>query len=298
LVEKLCFQKYDQLTFFITTETDLSPKLSTQLSTMYKIPQLSPPPRREEPSGQHSETSPFRHYGLQGPPQRKLSSVRIAADPQSRPRPDPPTIASLRRKQSGISVLSFYTSASSEYRTTTDSTPAAWDDMEQASMTRISEGAWSDEHDTSQHNRNPRGFQNSNKVEPVQASSGARKDPATTPPPSLLPTRTDLPVTKLRAFWKRCLRYQTLKIMQILLAFYVGFLTYADIGPPGGLRDQETGFIVDQASEERTERGVILVNGVERAIVADTSFQVVCIGITRMSAFFMYPGTAIFVSLY
>ena len=86
------------------------------------------------------------------------------------------------------------------------------------------------------------------------------------------------------------MRYKAIKILQVILAFYVGFLTYADIGPPGGLRDQETGLIVDQASEERTARGLILVNGHVRPIVATTMFQVVCIGITRMSAFFMYPG--------
>jgi hypothetical protein len=106
------------------------------------------------------------------------------------------------------------------------------------------------------------------------------------------------PHTKLRVFWKRCRRYKTLKLMQILLAIYVGFLTYADIDLPGGLRDQETGLIIDQASEERTEQGVMLVNRTERAIVATNSFQVICIGITRMSAFFMYPGKAfVFTSL-
>ena len=86
------------------------------------------------------------------------------------------------------------------------------------------------------------------------------------------------------------LQYQKLKLLQCLLAFYVGFLTYANIGPPGGLRDQETGLIVDQASSERKARGLILVNGSERPIVAATFFQVCCIGITRCSAFFMYPG--------
>ena len=81
-------------------------------------------------------------------------------------------------------------------------------------------------------------------------------------------------------------------MLQILLAFYVGFLTYANIGPPGGLRDTETGLIVDRASSERTAQGLILVNGTERPIVAATFFQVCCIGITRCSAFFMYPGTS------
>jgi hypothetical protein len=86
------------------------------------------------------------------------------------------------------------------------------------------------------------------------------------------------------------MRFKALKLAQVLLALYVGILTYADMGPPGGLRDTETGLIVDQESTERTAMGLILVNGTERAIVGVTQFQVVCIGITRMSAFFMYPG--------
>jgi hypothetical protein len=77
-------------------------------------------------------------------------------------------------------------------------------------------------------------------------------------------------------------RYKALKLAQVLLAVYIGILTYADIGPPGGLRDTETGLIIDQASPERTALGLILVNGTERAIVGATYFQVVCVGITRM----------------
>ena len=77
-------------------------------------------------------------------------------------------------------------------------------------------------------------------------------------------------------------RYKAIKLAQVLLAVYIGVLTYADIGPPGGLRDTETGLIIDQASPERTARGLILVNGTERAIVGATYFQVVCVGITRM----------------
>jgi hypothetical protein len=87
------------------------------------------------------------------------------------------------------------------------------------------------------------------------------------------------------------LKYKMIKLLQCLLAVYIGILTYADIGPPGGLRDAETGLIIDQTSNHRTEHGLILVNGSERPIAATTFFQVVCIGITRMSAFFMYPGT-------
>ena len=106
---------------------------------------------------------------------------------------------------------------------------------------------------------------------------------------------TPVPISSRIGYYARSalrwlMRYKAIKVLQVILAFYVGFLTYADIGPPGGLRDQETGLIVDQASEERTAKGLILVNGYVRPIVATTTFQVVCIGITRMSAFFMYPG--------
>jgi hypothetical protein len=181
--------------------TDLSPKLSTLLLMMYKISQFSPP-RREESSGHHSETIPFQTSSRR----LGLSSVRIAAEPQSRPRPDPPPIASLRRQKSEISVLSFYTSASSEYRTNPDSRAVAWDDMEQASMTQIPEDTWTIEHETSQQNMKPKESKMDNKAKPIQASPAARKHPTTTPPPSAV---TALPATQLRAFWKRCLRYQT-----------------------------------------------------------------------------------------
>jgi hypothetical protein len=59
----------------------------------------------------------------------------------------------------------------------------------------------------------------------------------------------------------------------------------------GGFVDPDVGFIIDPNSPERTEAGVILTRGVERAIVASNNFQMVCLGITRVSAFFMYPGT-------
>ena len=89
---------------------------------------------------------------------------------------------------------------------------------------------------------------------------------------------------------KEMMRFRALKIAQLLLMTYILILTFADIGPPGGLRDTETGLIVDPTSPERTARGVILLKGTERAIVGATTFQVVCIGIARASAWLMYPG--------
>ena len=104
---------------------------------------------------------------------------------------------------------------------------------------------------------------------------------------------TDKARYRLRSAFKELMRFRALKLSQLLLAFYILFLTFADIGPPGGLRDTETGLIVDQASAEKTEKGLILVNGTERAIVGATKFQVACIGIARASAWIMYPGKCI-----
>ena len=95
---------------------------------------------------------------------------------------------------------------------------------------------------------------------------------------------------KRRSFLKTLLHFKVLKCAQVLLAVYICILTFANIGPPGGLRDPQSGLIVDKASQERTEKGLILVHGTLRAIVADTKFQVACIGIARISAWFMYPS--------
>jgi hypothetical protein len=95
---------------------------------------------------------------------------------------------------------------------------------------------------------------------------------------------------RTRSAVKEMVRFKVLKMTQAIFACYILFLTFADIGPPGGLRETDTGFIVDQASPDRTERGLILVNGTERAIVGATLFQVACVGIARASAWIMYPG--------
>ena len=95
---------------------------------------------------------------------------------------------------------------------------------------------------------------------------------------------------RMRQFLKELLRFKTLKIWQILLSIYIIVLTFAYIAPPVGLRDPKTGFIVDLTSAELTKAGLILNKGVERAIVADSRFQLVCFGISRFTAFFMYPG--------
>ena len=85
---------------------------------------------------------------------------------------------------------------------------------------------------------------------------------------------------------EKVFRHSGLKLLQVAMAVYIGILTLRY----GSIRNRETGLIVDPTSETRTGRGVILMNGIERAIVADSTFQVICLAITRMSAFFMYPG--------
>jgi len=96
---------------------------------------------------------------------------------------------------------------------------------------------------------------------------------------------------RMRSFKLTMLRFKWLKLTQLLFATYIGILTFVNMGPPGGLRDTETGSIVDKASPERTANGLILVNGTERAIVAASLTQVACIGVARLSAWLMYPGT-------
>lgn len=118
------------------------------------------------------------------------------------------------------------------------------------------------------------------------------------PRPKTLPPATD---SRLGAFFKSIRgiprayfkQYGALKIAAILLAAYIALFSYAPVGAlgsAGGFVDPDVGFIIDPNSPERTEAGVILTRGVERAIVASNNFQMVCLGITRVSAFFMYPA--------
>ena len=118
--------------------------------------------------------------------------------------------------------------------------------------------------------------------------------------------------------------YGMLKLISILLAIYIAIWSYAPVGTfgtTGGFvtrKDSSAwpawldqsglhlpGYIIDVKSEERNKRGVILTpgsisgplawwnpseKGSERAIVADDTLQMICLGITRISAFFMYPS--------
>jgi hypothetical protein len=96
---------------------------------------------------------------------------------------------------------------------------------------------------------------------------------------------------KIRSSFKQ---YGALKIASLVMAGYIALFSYATVGTfgyAGGFIDPDVGYIIDPNSAERTKAGVILTRTVERAIVADNDFQMVCLGITRVSAFFMYPCT-------
>lgn len=90
---------------------------------------------------------------------------------------------------------------------------------------------------------------------------------------------------RVRCFLRSLLHFPALKLFQVICAAFICVMTLK-----GGLLDSETEVVIDKESEERTEAGVILVNGTQRAIVGETDFQVICILIARLSAWFMYPS--------
>lgn len=99
---------------------------------------------------------------------------------------------------------------------------------------------------------------------------------------------------RFRVINKEVFRFKTLKLFQVLFAVYIAILTFADMGPPDGLRQEGTGYLVDEASPERTDQGIIRLAGSDRAIVALSTVQVACVGLARISAWFMYPSKSHF----
>jgi len=91
---------------------------------------------------------------------------------------------------------------------------------------------------------------------------------------------------KLRAVGQKLNHYKAMKCIQICCAIYIAVFTLA---PIGGLRVRG-GTIIDPASDERTRRGVFLVEGNLRAIICQNTLQLVFIGVTRISAYMMYPA--------
>ncbi|KAL7529886.1 hypothetical protein ACHAXR_003208, partial [Thalassiosira sp. AJA248-18] len=85
---------------------------------------------------------------------------------------------------------------------------------------------------------------------------------------------------KIQPFWK-------IIIAQIICVIYIIVLTFAT--PPVGIKDPTSNNIIDLASDENTNNGVIYVNGSYRPVVAIGFWQKFCLAMSRMSAFSMYP---------
>jgi hypothetical protein len=58
---------------------------------------------------------------------------------------------------------------------------------------------------------------------------------------------------------------------------------------PIGVVDPATRRIIDTRNATNTANGVILINGDYRPIVAESQFQMFCLGVSRISAFSLYP---------
>jgi hypothetical protein len=88
---------------------------------------------------------------------------------------------------------------------------------------------------------------------------------------------------KIRACFKQ--HGAALKIASLVMAGHIALFsccTVGTLGHAGGFVDPDNGHIIDAASPERTAAGVILTRTVERAIVAENDFQLVCLGITHL----------------
>jgi predicted ferric reductase len=92
--------------------------------------------------------------------------------------------------------------------------------------------------------------------------------------------------------------FKCVKLCQLLCGMYILIVTFTDVGTLGifgGAMDPASGFIIDPNSQENTNAGIIqyshLNKVVSRAIVANSLFQQILLGISRFSAFSMYPAT-------
>uniref|UniRef100_A0A7S2A4J8 FAD-binding FR-type domain-containing protein n=1 Tax=Trieres chinensis TaxID=1514140 RepID=A0A7S2A4J8_TRICV len=86
---------------------------------------------------------------------------------------------------------------------------------------------------------------------------------------------------------KRLFVFGTIKVAQILCAIYILVLTFSS--SPLGLKDPKSKEIVDIQSSQNTANGFILFNGDYRPIVAEGNYQKLCLAVSRISAFSMYP---------
>ena len=100
-------------------------------------------------------------------------------------------------------------------------------------------------------------------------------------------------VFKIYAIWKffNNLSFKWVKLAQILCGMYILTVTFVEAGTLGifGARSPDTGMIID-ANPENTEMGIIVGGYYTQAIVAESKLQMVLLGISRFSGFFMYPA--------
>ena len=97
------------------------------------------------------------------------------------------------------------------------------------------------------------------------------------------------------------MEFKYIKLAQLLCGVYILVVTFSyqgALGVFGGARDPESGYIIDTASATNTANGIIEFtarNGetYTRAIVAETTLQMVLLGLSRFSGFFMYPAIAL-----
>ena len=87
--------------------------------------------------------------------------------------------------------------------------------------------------------------------------------------------------------------FKAVTFAQLLCGAYILTVTFTHLGQLGkfgGARDPVSGFIIDTTSEENTNAGVLVWNGALRSVVAQTQAEMILLGFSRFSGFFMYPA--------
>jgi predicted ferric reductase len=115
-----------------------------------------------------------------------------------------------------------------------------------------------------------------------------------------LPSSTPRKMTvwyNIRSYVKNNVEFKSLLVTQLLCGVYILIVTFSyagALGVFGGARDPVTGTIVDPASPENTAEGIIQVTNFgrtfTRAVVASNDWEMVCLAVSRFSAFSMYPA--------
>ena len=90
---------------------------------------------------------------------------------------------------------------------------------------------------------------------------------------------------KLKKQWRHFFkRYGVFKIVSIILSIYILVVTFA---PSGTLPTDERPDDGDTPSNQNSGE----TNGTKDHLLTENTIQKIILGITRASAFFMYPGT-------